>query len=182
MLFFRSRRRRLSLSSLLLPHGADYNAHESIIVQKTVYEDPACHQLWNFRKGETTGQIWNNAWVLVITISGYQFACVVTGSSQNQNKINLAEKYWKWVEVEQFFWSQARSAATTFSSKHCTERKHKTSFSYLKHSVYKSCRAAVWKSEADSFQYNSSFERRGLPASEAKKMLKSVALEIKSCV
>ena len=30
MLFFRSRRRRLSLSSLLLPQGADYNAHESI--------------------------------------------------------------------------------------------------------------------------------------------------------
>ena len=97
MLFFRSRRRRLSLSSLLLPYGADYNAHESIIVQKTVYEDPACHQLWNFLKAETTGQIWNNAnfSVLVITISGYRFACVVTGSSQNQNKLIFAERYWK---------------------------------------------------------------------------------------
>ena len=29
---------------------------------------------------------------------------------------------------------------------------------------------ALWKSEADSFQYNSSFESRGLPAAETKKL------------
>ena len=58
---------------------------------------------------------YNDFWISV--------SCIVIGWGKNQKKITLAERYWKWVDVEKYFWCShlRQSAETKFSTKHCTD-------------------------------------------------------------
>ena len=91
-----------------------------------------------------------------ITISGFRF-CALWLVEVKTQKITLAERYWKWVDVEQYFWCShlRQSAETKFSTKLCT--------GIPDIQTYKS-----WQFR--TLRTNSSFERRGLPPAKPKKM------------
>ena len=93
-----------------------------------------------------------------ITISGFRFRALWLVEVKTK-KITLAERYWKRVEVEQYFWCSnlRQSAETKFSTKHCTDIQDIQTFK-------------SWQSR--TLRTNSSFEGRGLPPAEPKTMFK----------
>lgn len=93
-----------------------------------------------------------------ITISGFRFRALWLFEVETK-KITLAERYWKWVDVEQYFWCShlRQSAETKFSTKHCTDIQDMQAFK-------------SWQSRI--LRTNSSFEGCGLPPAEPKTMFK----------
>ena len=103
---------------------------------------------WSAAKNE------NASMVLLQNTLTHAASCLVIGWVQSQTKLDLAERYWKQF-FEQFFRrSHLRvSAETKFKTKHCTVRQHKNNSFIWNIQRTRLDIPALWKSEADSFQY-----------------------------